>query len=252
MKAPATQARPIFAAQHRIMDRKAKVSPVIPHSSFDFLTRLKDNNNREWFHAHKDRFLEEQSAIEAFAGALLEQLNTHDQLETPDGKSALQRIYRDTRFSKDKTPYKTYWGGGFRRATRYRRGGYYFHFEPGGHSFAGGGFWGPNAADLKLIREDIAFDPSPLNKVLNSRNFKAIFGTLQGEQLKKAPQGFDPAHEAIGLLRYKQFLLRRPFTDAEVLAPSFLKEVGQTYKHMRPFLDYMSGILGADANGLPL
>ncbi len=222
---------------------------MIPGSSLEFLTRLKEHNDRDWFNAHKEQFLEEQAHIEAFAGALLEQLNGHDQIETPSGKSALQRIYRDTRFSKDKTPYKAHWGGGFRRATRYRRGGYYFHIEPG-NSFIGGGFWGPDNADLKRIREELAFDPAPVKKILNSRNFKAVFGALQGEQLKKAPQGFDPAHEAIDLLRYKQFLLRRPFTDAEVLSSSFAEEASLTFRHMRPFFDYMSEVLSADANGL--
>jgi len=224
-----------------------KISP----SSFDFLNKLKDNNNREWFITHKDTFENEQAAIATFAQALLQELNTHDLIETPSGKKALQRIYRDTRFSNNKTPYKTHWGGGFTRATKYRRGGYYFHIEPG-NSFIAGGFWGPEADDLKRIREDIAFDASPLRKIIADSTFISTFKTLKGEQLKTTPKGFDANHEAIDLLRYKQFLLRRDFSDVGVLAPNFLHEAGQAYRNMRPLFDYMSSVLASDVNGIEI
>src|SRR5690349_15105313 len=126
----------------------------ITRSVFDFLTDLKKNNNREWFNQHKDIFIRESEKIEAFAEELLQALGAHDGIETLSGKKALHRIYRDTRFSKDQTPYKTGWSGNFKRATKFRRGGYYFHIEPG-NSFIAGGFWGPNNEDLKRVRDDI-------------------------------------------------------------------------------------------------
>ncbi|MCW3465836.1 DUF2461 domain-containing protein [Chitinophaga nivalis] len=223
----------------------------IPASGFDFLATLKENNNRDWFNAHKEVFLQEQAQVAVFAEALLAGLNTHDQIETPSGKQSLHRIYRDTRFSSDKTPYKTNWSGGFRRATKYRRGGYYYHFEPG-NSFIVGGFWGPSAGDLKRVRDDIAFDAAPLRKIINSPGFTANFKTLEGEQLKSAPKGFDKDHEAIDLLRYKQYLLIRRFPDKVVLSPQFLKEAGLTFEAMRPFFDYMSEVLTTDINGLEI
>lgn len=226
----------------------SKMPTNIPASSMDFLKQLKENNNREWFNDNKDLYLKEYDAIEKFAESLLQELRNHDVIETVSGKKSLHRIYRDTRFSKDKTPYKTNWSGGFKRATALRRGGYYFHIEPG-NSFIAGGFWAPNTEDIKRIREDISFDPEPLRKIINSKSFVKTFGSLQGEQLKKAPKGFDTADEAIDLLRYKQFLLIRQFADAEVLSPSFLKEADQTFKNMRPFFDYMSEVLTTDANG---
>ena len=226
----------------------SKPQPLIPASSLDFLKSLKKNNNRDWFNAHKNQFTEQQSFIESFAGLLLTELNMHDQIETPSGKKSLHRIYKDTRFSKDKTPYKTNWSGSFTRATKQRRGGYYFHIEPG-NSIIAGGFWGPNTQDLKRVRDDIAYDAAPLRKILKSKSFVATFGTLQGEQLKTAPKGFDANNEGIDLLRYKQFLLIRNFTDQEVLSPTFLKEANQTFKNMRPFLDYMSSVLTTDVNG---
>lgn len=227
---------------------ESKTSVHIPASSLNYLKILKENNNREWFNENKELYLKEYNDIENFAELLLQELRNHDVIETVSGKKSLHRIYRDTRFSKDKTPYKNNWSGGFKRATALRRGGYYFHIEPG-NSFIAGGFWAPNTEDIKRIREDISFDPEPLRKIINSKSFIATFGSLQGEQLKKAPKGFDTADEAIDLLRYKQFLLVRKFTDVEVLSPSFLKEADQTFKNMRPFFDYMSEVLTTDGNG---
>jgi uncharacterized protein (TIGR02453 family) len=218
---------------------------------FKFLNELKENNNRDWFAVNKDEFQKQQNNIEAFADALLQELNTHDVIETPSGKKSLYRIYRDTRFSNDKTPYKTHWSGSFTRATKYRRGGYHFHIGPGS-SYIAGGFFGPNPADLKLIRNDIAFDAAPLRAILNSEPFITTFKTLRGEQVKTTPKGFSADHEAIDLLRYKQFLLVRHFTDEEVLSKDFVKQAGDVYRNMRPFFDYMSEVLATDINGLAI
>ena len=222
--------------------------PSIPRSAFTFLKDLKANNNRPWFEAHKARYQENLAALESFADALLTSLNHHDRLETPSGKQSLYRFYRDIRFSKDKSPYKSYWGGHFTRSGRDRRGGYYFRFEPGDSRITGG-FWGPNATDLRLIREDIAFDDQPLRKLLKAKKFTDAFGSLQGEQLKRVPYGFDPQHPAADLLRHKQFLLIKRFTDKEVHSPDFLSRVADAFVRMRPFFDYMSMILSTDANG---
>lgn len=221
---------------------------IIPSSSLAFLEKLKLNNNRNWFNNNKNEYLKEQAAIESFADALLAELSKIDLIETPSGKKSLHRIYRDTRFSSNKTPYKTNWSGSFRRATKQRRGGYYFHIEQG-NSFIAGGFWGPNAQDLKRIRDEIAFDAKPLNKILDSKIFIATFGALQGEKLKTMPKGFDATNEAIDLLRFKQFVVIEKFTDEEVLSETFLKEASTTFKHMRPFFDYMSEVLSTDVNG---
>lgn len=236
--------------QHYLMPVSAQTAQL-PASSLDFLLALKENNYREWFNSNKTWFQQEQAHVEAFAQALLQALNKHDEIETLSGKQSMHRIYRDTRFSKDKTPYKSNWSGGFKRATKYRRGGYYFHIEPG-NSFVAGGFWAPNTADLKRIREEISYEPEALRAILNQATFKKTFGQLKGEQLKTAPKGFDAADEAIDLLRYKQYLLVRSFTDQEVLSPGFLKEADRAFSHMRPFFDYMSHALTTDANGLPL
>jgi len=221
---------------------------LIPKSSLDFLLQLKENNNKLWFDANKTTYLKELNHIETYADALLQELSKTDVLETASGKKSVYRIYRDIRFSKDKTPFKTFWGGSYTRATAARRGGYYFHLEKG-NSFFAGGFWGPNAADLKRIRSEFDHDAESFRKILNSKSFTNTFGTLQGEQLKTAPKGFDVNHEAIDLLRYKQFLIMKRFTDEEVLSPLFLEQALETCKNMRPFFDYMSEVLTTDING---
>ncbi|KQM72909.1 hypothetical protein ASE74_21660 [Pedobacter sp. Leaf216] len=217
-------------------------------SCIGFLEKLKSNNNRDWFNAHKSEYQAEQAHIENFASGLLAALNLHDVIETPSGKKSLYRIYRDTRFSSDKTPYKTHWSGSFKRAGKSRRGGYYFHIEKG-NSFIGGGFWGPSPADLKLIRDDIAFDDQPLRDILNSKSFMDAFGNLGGEQLKTTPKGFEAEHPAIDLLRFKQFLLIKRFDDETVSKDDFVHQMGKGFKDMRPFFDYMSSLLSGDANG---
>ena len=221
---------------------------LIPKSSLDFLLQLKENNNKPWFETNKPNYLKELNYIETFADALLQELSKTDVLETASGKKSVYRIYRDIRFSKDKTPFKTFWGGSFTRATAARRGGYYFHLEKG-NSFFAGGFWGPNAADLKRIRSEFDHDAASFKKILNSKSFTSTFGKLQGEQLKTAPKGFDINHEAIDLLRYKQFLIMKRFTDEEVLSMHFLEQALNTCKNMRPFFDYMSEVLTTDING---
>ncbi len=226
---------------------KAKISP----SNLEFLKLLKKNNNREWFAKHKDRYILEQQQMVDFADALLLEMNKHDVLETESGKKSLFRIYRDTRFAKDKTPYKINWSGGFQRATKKRRGGYYFHIEPG-NSFVGGGFWGPEPKDLKRIRDEFAHDASPLRKILKSKSFVETFGKLEGEQVKTTPKGYSADNDAIDLLRYKQFLLMHKFTDKEVVSDDFLKRVNDTFKKMRPFFDYMSEVLTTDENGVSI
>lgn len=228
---------------------KQQQAPVIYKSGFLFLQKLKKNNHRDWFNENKPIYQKELELVEQFAEALLRELSMHDEIETPSGKKCLHRIYRDIRFSSDKTPYKTNWSGNFKRATKYRRGGYYFHLEPG-NSYLAGGFWAPNPHDIKRIRDEIAFDAGPLRKILKSKTFVSTFGDLQGEQLKTAPKGFEAGHEAIDLLRYKQFLLIRRFTDEEVLSEGFLKEAATTFRNMRPFFDYMSEVLTTDTNGL--
>ncbi len=216
----------------------------IQSSSLKFLKDLDRNNNREWFQAHKAQYDLTVANLKEVTEVIRKGLNQKDVIE--DAK--VFRIYRDVRFSKDKSPYKNNLGVHFVRATRERRGGYYLHIEPG-KCFAGGGFWDPSPEDLKRIRDEIAFDAKPLRKILSGKTFVNYFGSLGGDELKTAPSGYERDHPDIDLIRKKQFVVMRKFTDKEVLDPGFPKEVVKTFEAMRPFFDYMSEVLTTDLNG---
>jgi len=227
---------------------RGKIHP----NTLKFLSDLSLNNNREWFQAHKEQYLDAHNDVLDFTALLLEQMNQHDQLVPRSAKKSLFRIYRDIRFSKDKTPYKTGFMGSMKRDSKWLRGGYYFKISPNNETAIVGGFWGPNAGDIRRIRQEIGADPSPMRKIINSRSFLSNFGALNGDELKTAPRGFVKDHPDIDLLRKKQFLLVHNFGDEEVLKADFLKVAVKTFRMMRPFLDYMSEVLTTDENGVPV
>ena len=217
---------------------------MISKTELDFLSELAENNNREWFNDNKNRFDKHHNIIKSFFGNIHLELGSHDNIE----KMQIHRIYRDIRFSKDKTPYKNNFSVSYDRAKPYLRGGYYLHVQPGA-SFIGGGFWEPNAEDLKRIRKEFELDDSTIRSIVAEDNFIKYFGTLQGSELKTAPKDFDKEHHAIDLIRKKQYLVYRRFSDKEVLSENFRREVLDTFQAMRPFFDYMSDVLGTNLNG---
>jgi len=211
---------------------------------FNFLSDLKKNNNKEWFEEHKPEFKRHQSEVKTFLEAAKDNLNHHDEIE----KTKMFRIYRDVRFSKDKTPYKSHFAGFFSRLGAHLRGGYYIHIKPG-ESFLGVGFFAPNKEDLFRIRKELEMEAGEFREVINQEELKSIWGELRGDELKTAPKGFDKEHPDIDLIRKKQFMFVRNFSDKEVLSPSFLDEVDKSYKAIRPYFDLMSDILTTNLNG---
>ncbi len=194
----------------------------IQASTLGFLKNLAKNNNRAWFTDHKDQYLAAQANMTAFIDELIVAMNKHDELETESGKKSLFRIYNDVRFSKDKSPYSARFAFSLKRATKLKRGGYYMNIKPG-NCFLACGFFAPNPADLKRIRQDIDYNHDHWNTLLQSKPIKTTFGALQGDAVVTAPRGYAIDHEAIALIRHKQFILRHDFTDAEVVSPDFLK-----------------------------
>lgn len=223
----------------------------IEKSTFSFLKSLSKNNNREWFNKNKQHYLDAYENMIAFADALLHEMRKHDNIETISGKASLFRIYRDLRFSKDKSPYKTYWAGSFKRATKKLRGGYYFQIGPG-ESLAAGGFFSPNKDDLKRIRQEIDLNFADWKKLLSNKSITKTFGPLKGEKLSTVPRDFAKDSAGIEYIKHKQFYFERKFTDKEVLSPQFLKELNQTFKNLCPYFDYMSDVLTTDLNGIDI
>ncbi|RCS27283.1 DUF2461 domain-containing protein [Polaribacter sp. WD7] len=218
----------------------------INKTTFQFLKDLQKNNNRDWFTDHKPAYQKaQQNAKEVFA-VIHNKLQMHDEIE----KSKMMRIYRDVRFSKDKTPYKAHFANSYSRLGKELRGGYFLRIRPG-ESFVAGGFWEPNKEDLFRIRKEIEMDASEIKDILNESNYKRHFGGKFESfgELKTAPRGFDKEHPDVNLLRKKGFIAVKNFTDKEVLSADFTEQVDQSFRALRPFFNLFSDILTTNLNG---
>ncbi|WP_372936402.1 DUF2461 domain-containing protein [Seonamhaeicola sp.] len=225
------------------------MSVTLPKSVFTFLTKLEENNNRDWFNANKPEFKTIEGEVKLFYNALLENLNVHDDID----KLKIFRIYRDVRFSKNKLPYKTHFGGSFHRTKPRLRGGYYLHIQPNNQSFIATGFWEPAKEDLLRIRKEFEMDDSEIRDILADKKFNSVWGnTFVGDEVKTAPKGFSKEHKAIDLIKKKQYIFTKKYTDKEVLDSNFLNEVNTSFIAIRPFFDYMSDVLTTDLNGVSL
>lgn len=225
------------------------MSVTVPKAVFEFLKTLEENNNRDWFNDNKNEFKALQTDIKQVYTAIFNALNTHDDID----KMKLFRIYRDVRFSKNKLPYKTHFGGAFHRTKPKLRGGYYLHIQPNNQSFIATGFWEPAKEDLLRIRKEFEMDDEDIRAILANKNFYTVWGnTFEGDELKTAPKGFSKDHKAIDLIRKKQYVFTKKYTDAQVLSATFIDDVNTSFKAVRPFFDYMSDVLTTDLNGVSL
>ena len=212
---------------------------------FIFLKALTVHNNREWFKKHITTFRTAESNVKLFYSQLYDQLNNVDSIDN----FKVFRIYRDVRFSKDKTPYKTHFSGSFHRTKPELRGGYYLHLAPNNESFIATGFWNPNKEDLFRLRKEFEIDSQDLRAIIAEPRFKAVWGTLEGDELRSAPQGFNKQDQNIDLIRKKQFIFSKKYTDKEVLSEQFTQDVIDSFKAIRPYFDYMSSVLTTNLNG---
>ncbi len=225
------------------------MSVIVPNAVFTFLSKLEKNNNRDWFNEHKTEFKAIEKEVKAFYNSVFENLNKHDDID----KVKLFRIYRDVRFSKNKLPYKTHFGGSFHRTKPRLRGGYYLHIQPNNESFIATGFWEPAPADLLRIRKEFEMDDSEIRDILADKKFNKVWGnTFVGDEVKTAPKGFSKDHKAIDLIKKKQYIFTKKFTDKEVQSDQFINEVDAAFKAVRPYFNYMSDVLTTDLNGVSL
>lgn len=218
---------------------------MISKDVFSFLKKLQKNNNRDWFHDHKASFKEIELEVKQFYSQLSDQLNQFDSIDT----FKVFRIYRDVRFSKNKLPYKTHFGGSFHRTKPELRGGYYLHLAPENESFIATGFWDPSKEDLLRIRKEFETDSEDIRALMDTPAFKAVWGTVQGDELKSAPRGFDKQDPNIDLIRKKQFIFVRKYSDKAVLSKDFEHQIVESFKVIRPYFDYMSSVLTTNLNG---
>ncbi|WP_439131631.1 DUF2461 domain-containing protein [Polaribacter sp.] len=218
----------------------------IEKSTFQFLKDLQKNNNRDWFTENKPTYVKAQQNSKDVFAAIHHNLQMHDEIE----KSKMMRIYRDVRFSKDKTPYKSRFANSYSRLGKSLRGGYFICLEPQ-NSFLAGGFWEPNKEDLFRIRKEIEMDASEIRGILKDPTYQKHFGNTFESfgELKTAPRGFDKDHPDVDLLRKKGFIATKKFTDQEVLSEDFVAKVDESFIALRPFFNLFSDILTTNLNG---
>ena len=215
---------------------------AFPAEGLKFLRSLKHHNNREWFQKHKATYEHSvKGPMEELISALAEDLPKFAPEMVASPKASAYRIYRDTRFSKDKSPYKTHIAAVFPRTglDKHEGAGFYLHIAPS-DLLIGGGLYMPTPEHLSAIRHRIAAEASSFLQVIGNQRFKKLFGTVSGEQLSRVPRGFPPDHPAANFLKYKQFLAARNFPAEAATAASFYKVVVETFKAMVPFVRFLN------------
>lgn len=208
----------------------------------DFLSELDKNNNREWMTAHRDWYEEAREEFKALVAYLLKEMATFDEglrLVTP--KDSIFRINRDIRFSHDKRPYKNNFGAFMAEGGRKTHGaGYYLHLQPGNESFVGGGIYMPPSPILAKIRQEIDYNASELNKIVEEPTFRSTFGAVKGEQLKTAPKGYPKDHPNIELLRLKSFVVTKSLSDEELKSVNIHDYLVDIFRVQQPFNEYLN------------
>ena len=202
-----------------------------------FLEQLSRNNNREWFNDNKTEFEEARDVFVEFLAYLIGQIELFDKnIIGVDPKKAMYRIYRDTRFSKDKTPYKTHFGGYICEFGRTSGNpGYYVHIEPEGHSIIGGGLYHPMPDVLAKVRQEIDYNGDKLMKIMNKDSFKKRFDIYNEDKLVRPPKGYDETNPHIEWLKMKSFLVMESYADKVVLGKDYVERVVSGFKEMAPF-----------------
>jgi uncharacterized protein (TIGR02453 family) len=223
-------------------------TPHFSPSLFAFLRELSRNNNREWFLANRARYEREVrdpllQFIADFAHHL-RRISPHFVADPRPVGGSLFRIYRDTRFSRDKRPYKTVAAAQFRheQGKNVHAPGFYLHLEPG-NVFAGAGLWHPDAETLRAVRDAIVAKSGNWKRAVSGKAFRERF-ELGGEALKRPPRGYDPEHPLIDDLKRRDFVAMTPFDDAEVLAADFLDRYAEVSRRARPFMRFLTVAVG--------
>jgi len=215
---------------------------------FTFFRELKENNNREWFQANKQRYESDvREPLLRFIidfGMRLPEISAHYVADARKSGGSLFRIYRDVRFSKDKSPYKTTAGIQFRHENGkdVHAPGFYLHLEPDG-VFVGVGIWHPETKTLGKIRDAIVEHPNRWQEIISDKAFSTTY-ELGGDSLKRAPKGYDPDHPLIEDLKRKDFIASTPFSEEDACAPDFVDRFAEACHTASPFVKFLTTAIG--------
>src|SRR6185312_10708800 len=218
---------------------------MIHSSTVSFLKELKRNNNKTWFDNHKAKFLSAKNDFENFVQEIIKVISAFDNdIKDLQAKNCTFRINRDIRFSKDKTPYKTNMGASFNRGGKKSIfGGYYFHLEPGGKSFVGGGLWMPDPIALKKLRQEIDYCFPEFQKIISNPSFKKQYNNLEmneGQMLVNVPKGYDKENPAASFLKLKSFVATKNIRDTLLTNSGLLKETAKAFEALAPLVKFMN------------
>jgi uncharacterized protein (TIGR02453 family) len=214
---------------------------MIKAASLQFIKQVSENNNREWFAEHKAEYEAARADVLAFTALLIPELAAIDK-DFPKGthaKSCIMRIYRDVRFSKDKSPYKTNFGIFF--AVHGKSGaepGYYINLQPGNCFFAAG-YWMPDTASLKSIREEIDYNTEEFLGIIQAKSFTDLFEISKEDTLKTSPKGYPNDHPMIDILKLKSFngIYRLP--DEAFIKPGIVNKLKTAFESIYPFILFL-------------
>jgi uncharacterized protein (TIGR02453 family) len=202
----------------------------------DFLKELKDNNNREWFQANKHLYEKAKAAFESFVNELIPVIREIDpMIDMITAKDCVFRIYRDVRFSTDKSPYKPNMGAYIARGGKASMmAGYYVHIEPGS-SFLAGGVYMPPPETLKKIRDEIYYQPEEFKKIINSKEFVKCFGEIDdADKMKNPPKGYPKEFPDIELLKFRNYAVLHYVKDEQVLNDDYTRYARDVFKVLLP------------------
>jgi uncharacterized protein (TIGR02453 family) len=214
---------------------------VIQPQTLTFLRQLRKNNDKAWFDAHRKEYETAKKDFEGFVAELLKALIPLEaELANQQAKDCTYRIFRDVRFSKDKTPYKSHFGAFFARGGRKWDGaGYYLHLEPGA-IFAGGGLWMPEPSLLKKVRQEIDYDFPAFKEIVDNKSFRKLFPKLNGEALSRPPQGYDVNNPAIEFLKMKSLTAGHPMKDEDLTSGKAIKNVVGVFTTLSPLINFLN------------
>jgi uncharacterized protein (TIGR02453 family) len=215
---------------------------MLQPATIAFIEKLAKNNNKPWFDKNRDNYQAAKEDYEAFVTEVLGGLSAIEPaFKEQQAKDCVFRIFRDVRFSKDKTPYKAHFGAFFSKGGRkYPGAGYYFHLEPGGKSFVGGGMWMPEAPILKALRQEVDYNFDEFKGIIGDKKFKKLFAGIEGEKLKTNPQGYTDDNAAIEYLKLKSFTVIAHLSDDDIGSKTLVKKTLDVFTTMRPFIDFLN------------
>jgi len=214
---------------------------MLQSSTIKFLASLEKNNNKPWFDEHRSDYEAAKKDFEVFIDEIRKELVAIEPLLADQrAKDMVFRIFRDVRFSKDKTPYKANFGAYFcKGGKKSPLGGYYFHLQPG-KSFLVGGIWMPEGPMLKAIRQEIDYNFQEFESIMNDKAFKKLFKKMEGESLKTLPQGYTADNPAIDYLKMKSFIVTIPLADADLGSKTSVSKIVKTFTLIKPLVDFLN------------